>query len=421
MKRRNFENSPNIKKTKTFKESLREDEESEGSAGAISTTGVGHNSSGKKKNGVPKSQSKRSASKSPARSNTGSKSLLSGSKRSKSRGRTGFDVTVKLNEIFDAMAQGVRKPEVKVKDTSSTFNHLPFDHSISNIVQIKIPIENTRSRHAQDTINLIINYFTENVFSYYQYQHNPNERLNLEAHEYLYERGFKNESSSSLDINYIESMPKLLSTFETHKHQKGNNPTFFYIATKLFSMYFFNHDPTIFQGTNSTVSKSGVLITCFAPLEKKLKEYGIVYQKINKLYYNMRKQSISEDGFSSLLYITDYYQVLFFNFFLNDYENYVLDVYSSFPFNSGLFKQNKVHIDRHDMDDRTELTFTMFGCIFHKEIKVISDFLQQRVKVFYLNYTTHLNSTTNFHVLNDGLKAAIKRAEFKDNKFIVYY
>jgi hypothetical protein len=392
MKRKNFENSPNTKinKGKSFKYLFEEDED---------------NSSLKSKKLNGHKPSKRNLLKSPAKSTSSKGRSISNSKK-----KVGFDFTSTINEIFNTMSQGnLNKPDKRVKENVDSFNNLPCDHSVSNIVQIKISIENKQSR--QETINLLTNFFTDDKFSYYQFSHNPGFNLDRQAYEYLYDRNVKEKMK--LDIDYIEAMPKILSTWLSLKNSKEAN--FFYIVTKLFSMYFYNapRDQTV---DCKDYLRSGVLITNFSPsFEKKLKDNDIDFTVINKANKNR-----ADTGFNSLIYIREYYQVLFFNLFLNEYENFVFDIYSSFPFNSGLFKQNKIQLDKHEINDTVELTFTIYGCVFHKEIQFICQFLKDKVQGFHMNFM-HLTNTTYYHVLVIELQNSIKRVEFKDNKYKIFY
>jgi hypothetical protein len=425
MKRKNLERSPNVKqnRSKSFKFLFEEEEDEnlEEKSNQVNTNSARKSGNSKEK----QKNSKRSSSKSPEYKPTtvkakGGNNTVANSKPEANKAE--INITATLDAMFMNMQKGnLNKPEKRQKETYTAFDYLPYDHSISTMVEIKVPIENSTSR--QDIINLIINFFTENVFSYYQFTHAAAQKTGaLMNRDYIYERNLKDHKSQNIDYNYIEAMPKILSTFIDHKENKNLN--FFYIVTKLFSMYYFMQNDAskpLWKGKSGTLTKSGLIITNYqAAFEKKLKDNGILYDVLNKPKYNTKSSDSGEDSYNKLLYISGYYQVLFYNFFLNDYENNSFDIYSSFAFNGGYFKQNKIQIDKIEINDKMELTFTLYGCIFHKEIKFITDFLKQRVDVFYINYT-HLSNTTLNHVYHDNLKHSIKRVEFKDNKYYIYY
>ena len=146
-----------------------------------------------------------------------------------------LDISTSLNEIFNNLQNGILvKNEINSKDNNEKFIYPPFDHSISNSIEIKIYIK-SKSK-SNETINLIDNYFTDNKFFYYEYNHFANNKLNIGSNfDYMFDN--KDKKNFKLDINYVEAMTSLLYSFMGNKE---NN--FFYMITKLMSIYFFKID-----------------------------------------------------------------------------------------------------------------------------------------------------------------------------------
>ena len=374
-------------------------------------------------------------------------------------------------ELKICLAQ--RTPEKLKRNTND-------ENTTNNIFKNNKEILNDFSKEISAWKNNLLNYFNKNILFYYELKNsNGNEsKLNhLEANNSYINNNDKigSKIATIKEDAYIESLnyifSKLLESNNqnilerkfnnfSNRRQNENENNFFYILLPLYACYFFNNlESKSWDTRKENLNENGILISNVSRnLEKKINDKGIAYEKIdasltdisnnNHGYFSRRKYSESKSvrsttnntnssfnyindyshfiqgdyneigSDSSIIYIKNYNQVLFFNEFINSYEESYFRIISPFPFANSRCLTNQFFIDVFRNEDCFVFKGKIIGCIFQNQLKKLLEFFQEISECFSFSIN-HYHKTPAFHLINEKLKQPMENVKYQNKKFYV--
>lgn len=272
--------------------------------------------------------------------------------------------------------------------------------------------------------------------------------------------------SKLLESNSDEIPSSKFNNFTT-KSKNENENKFFYILLPLYACYFFNNlESELWENRKQLLNENGILISNVSRnLEKKINDKGITYEKIDSNFSdlainsfnnnnnngNSSRRKLSESksvrsnnnnnnsnfnyinnyshfiqgdynelgSDSSIIYIKNFNQILFFNEFINTYEESYFRIISPYPFANSHCTLNQFHVDVHK-NDESNFTFKVkiIGCIFQTQLKKLLEFFQGISESFAFGIH-HYHKTPAFHLVSDKLKQTIENVKYENKKFYV--
>lgn len=270
--------------------------------------------------------------------------------------------------------------------------------------------------------------------------------------------------SKLLESNDDEVLKSKFNNFSARGENDQENK-FFYILLPLYACYFFNNlESNTWENRKEILNENGILISNVSRnLEKKINDKEISYEKIdanfndlaintNQTYASRRKNSESKSmrnthnansnnsnglnlinnyshfiqgdyneigSDSSIIYIKNYNQVLFFNEFINFYEESYFRIISPFPFANSQCVTNQFYIDVFRNEDSI-FTFKVkiIGCVFQTQLIKMLDFFQEYSESFAFGIH-HYHKTPAFHLINEKLKQPIENVRYENKKFYI--
>jgi len=315
--------------------------------------------------------------------------------------------------------------------------------------------------------NKIINFLTNKILFYYEFKNvNQNESKINRIDINPINNNYANWNSFGKDLvdvncttqkedNYLEAMNYIFCKISEDSIKEKENK-FFYICLPLYSCYFFNNlDSPLWKNRNEDINERGVFISNLSKnMEKKLNDADIEYHKINADLRSLETQinpkrktsekdkeksntnitrmdylseyasfiqgsNANENNYEScVLFIKNYDQNLFFNEFLNTYEDSYFKLFSPLPFVNSSCRKNNFIVDIVKNEDGITLKIKIIGCLFQTYLKYVIDFLKEISKNFNFNIV-HYYKTPSFHMLNKYLKNPIEFCKYENEKFFV--
>jgi len=280
------------------------------------------------------------------------------------------------------------------------------------------------------------------------------EDIYIESLNYIFAKLLETNS----DTLSKSGLYNISSTFENEKENK-----FFYILLPLYACYFFNNlDTPFWDARKENIKESGILISNISKnMEKKINDNEIEFERIDANFSELnnlastngiisrRKNSesrsirnansnsnnninyisdytryIQGDNYeanndSSIIYIKNFNQILFFNQFINSYEENSFKIISPFPFANSQCLTNQFFIDVFKNEENS-FTFKIkiIGFVFQTQLKKLLTNFQKISETFSFNIY-HFYKTTAFHLVNENLKYPIENVKYENKKFYV--
>jgi hypothetical protein len=328
----------------------------------------------------------------------------------------------------------------------------------------KLKINNNKNYDISAIKNKIINFLSNKILFYYEYKNvNENEsKLNrIDINPLNNNNGFGKDiadvnSTTQKEDNYLEAMNYIFSKIsEDSTNEKENK--FFYICLPLYSCYFFNNlESNLWKNRNEDINERGVFISNLSKnIEKKLNDADIEYHKINADLRSLETQinpkrrttekdkeksnnnitrmdylseyasfiqgsNANENNYEScVLFIKNYDQNLFFNEFLNTYEDSYFKVFSPIPFVNSSCRKNNFIVDVVKNEYGISIKIKLIGCLFQTYLKYVIDFLLKEISNNFNFNIVHFYKTPLFHMLNKNLKSPIEFCKYENEKFFV--
>ena len=323
--------------------------------------------------------------------------------------------------------------------------------------------------------NCLINYFEKNIKFFYELKNTNNKEnkinhIESNAYSNINEKNIGNLTSNKDDV-YIESLSHIFSkllddnkceteldevhyknniNFNTIKKNPENENKFFYILLPLYACYFFNNmDSSLWNSKRQEITENGILISNISRnLEKKLNDTEIEFDRIelnepsgsNSLNISSKKRNsekgskknsniltdythfIQGDNYdqsdSSIIFIKNYNQNLFFNDFINNYEESFFKILSPFPFSNSQCKTNRILIEDIKNGDFIIFRIKIFGCIFQNYLEKILFCLENIFDSFTFSIN-HFYKTPAFHLANDTLNQSNDNVKYENKKYFI--
>ena len=111
-------------------------------------------------------------------------------------------------------------------------------------------------------------------------------------------------------------------------------------------------------------------------------------------------------------------QILFFNEFLNTYEESYFKLFSPLPFANSSCRRNNFIVDVVKNENEISVKIKLIGCVFQTYLKNVIEYLKEISNNFTFN-VVHYYKTPSFHLLNKNLKNPIDFCKYENKKFSV--
>jgi len=343
----------------------------------------------------------------------------------------------------------------------------PYDHSLLKQLDIELKFEfKERIKDFENFIYLMVEkinkYFEANNLEYYEFSNPRGRNISINSqidnlnYDFLYEKnisfniaGVNTEHNKNLkiikNINYLTAMSSVFQSYISKTFDDNESDSFFYLITPLNSFYYFKYeDNFLFKNSKSEIKESGVLISnIHKAFEKNLKEYGIKFEIIPIRKDNENDNSnipqTGETGMENMtqasddpIYVCNYYKILLFNYFLNEYDESSFNIYAPFSFEYSTYRQCKVRIELGPKKEKSfSVNLKIFGCLFQtylsKLINFLSDydFIEAEFKN-KINYSFnlkfhHFMKTGSFFIMNKKLNNVVDKISYQDEYYKIYF
>lgn len=244
----------------------------------------------------------------------------------------------------------------------------------------------------------------------------------------------------------------------------NNENKFFYIVLPLYACYFFNNlNSTLWKDRKEIISENGILISNMSKnLQKKLEDCEIEFTHIsrnlrdvgmnnnstsagnnhNSLHNtNSRKKQVdknnknttailadysniyiqadnAEGAESSIIYIKNFNQILYFNEFLNSHEESNFKILSPFPFSNSQCKKNHFTLEIMNNKEIFSVKIKIIGCIFQNHLRKLL-FLLESISNEFCFSINQFYKTPPFYLCNEKLNHPVEHIKFEKNKYLI--